>query len=154
MEWELLESFMTTVSWDLPIVVSRPSGKCFDLFLYRPSNFDSTYRYFLFSMYRSIAAISLITISTFLKLPNPLNAMQILWINIIMDGPPAQRWDIANNDELSLSRMQPWTQLWPLCGQCVELRTRHSGYKPWRGRCVQSKMVFHCNDFLHQFFEY
>ena len=40
---------------------------------------------------RSIAAISLITISTFLKLPNPLNAMQILWINIIMDGPPAQR---------------------------------------------------------------
>lgn len=43
--------------------------------------------YFIF---RSIAAISLITISTFLKLPNPLNAMQILWINIIMDGPPAQ----------------------------------------------------------------
>ena len=39
---------------------------------------------------RSIAAISLITFSTFLKLPNPLNAMQILWINIIMDGPPAQ----------------------------------------------------------------
>ena len=25
-----------------------------------------------------------------LGLPNPLNAMQILWINIIMDGPPAQ----------------------------------------------------------------
>ena len=23
-------------------------------------------------------------------MPNPLNAMQILWINIIMDGPPAQ----------------------------------------------------------------
>ena len=47
-----------------------------------------------FLMCRSIAAISLITISTFLKLPNPLNAMQILWINIIMDGPPAQRWGI------------------------------------------------------------
>ena len=30
-----------------------------------------------------------------MQLPNPLNAMQILWINIIMDGPPAQRyaWD-------------------------------------------------------------
>lgn len=25
--------------------------------------------------------------------PNPLNAMQILWINIIMDGPPAQRFE-------------------------------------------------------------
>lgn len=50
--------------------------------------------YKIFPMCRSIAAISLITISTFLKLPNPLNAMQILWINIIMDGPPAQRWGI------------------------------------------------------------
>jgi hypothetical protein len=38
----------------------------------------------------SIAALSLIAFSTVLKFPNPLNAMQILWINIIMDGPPAQ----------------------------------------------------------------
>uniref|UniRef100_A0A8B9ZH79 Calcium-transporting ATPase n=1 Tax=Anas platyrhynchos TaxID=8839 RepID=A0A8B9ZH79_ANAPL len=38
----------------------------------------------------SISALSLITLSTVLNLPNPLNAMQILWINIIMDGPPAQ----------------------------------------------------------------
>ena len=42
--------------------------------------------------FRSIAALSLITISTLMKFPNPLNAMQILWINIIMDGPPAQRF--------------------------------------------------------------
>lgn len=41
---------------------------------------------------RSISALSLITLSTVLNLPNPLNAMQILWINIIMDGPPAQRY--------------------------------------------------------------
>lgn len=39
---------------------------------------------------RSIAALSLIAISTLMHIPNPLNAMQILWINIIMDGPPAQ----------------------------------------------------------------
>lgn len=37
-----------------------------------------------------MAALSLVAISTCLSLPNPLNAMQILWINIIMDGPPAQ----------------------------------------------------------------
>eukprot|EP01137_Pigoraptor_chileana_P032354 Opistho-2@21593 len=43
-----------------------------------------------FQLSTSIAALSLITISTFLGYPNPLNAMQILWINIIMDGPPAQ----------------------------------------------------------------
>ena len=35
--------------------------------------------------------MSLITLSTVFHFPNPLNAMQILWINIIMDGPPAQR---------------------------------------------------------------
>ncbi|XP_041377017.1 calcium-transporting ATPase type 2C member 1-like [Gigantopelta aegis] len=43
-----------------------------------------------FQLSTSIAALSLIALSTMMKLPNPLNAMQILWINIIMDGPPAQ----------------------------------------------------------------
>lgn len=44
-----------------------------------------------FQLSTSIAALSLVAISTALGLPNPLNAMQILWINILMDGPPAQR---------------------------------------------------------------
>jgi len=43
-----------------------------------------------FEMTTSVAAISLIAIATLLGLPLPLNAIQILWINIIMDGPPAQ----------------------------------------------------------------
>lgn len=43
-----------------------------------------------FQLSTSIAALSLIAVSTLLHIPNPLNAMQILWINIIMDGPPAQ----------------------------------------------------------------
>ncbi|KAI4571962.1 hypothetical protein MJG53_014068 [Ovis ammon polii x Ovis aries] len=43
-----------------------------------------------FQLSTSISALSLITLSTVCNLPNPLNAMQILWINIIMDGPPAQ----------------------------------------------------------------
>uniref|UniRef100_A0A8C3PTL3 Calcium-transporting ATPase n=1 Tax=Calidris pygmaea TaxID=425635 RepID=A0A8C3PTL3_9CHAR len=50
-------------------------------------DFSTTLSYF-----GSISALSLITLSTVLNLPNPLNAMQILWINIIMDGPPAQRY--------------------------------------------------------------
>lgn len=45
-----------------------------------------------FQLSTSIAALSLIALSTLLGIPNPLNAMQILWINIIMDGPPAQRF--------------------------------------------------------------
>ena len=41
----------------------------------------------LFQLSTSIAALSLIAISTILNLEQkPLNPMQILWINIIMDG--------------------------------------------------------------------
>ncbi|KAK7593064.1 hypothetical protein V9T40_007816 [Parthenolecanium corni] len=43
-----------------------------------------------FQLSTSIAAMSLIALATVMGIPNPLNAMQILWINIIMDGPPAQ----------------------------------------------------------------
>lgn len=43
-----------------------------------------------FQLLTSIAALTLIAMATFFGLPNPLNAMQILWINILMDGPPAQ----------------------------------------------------------------
>jgi Ca2+-transporting ATPase len=43
-----------------------------------------------FQLSTSFAALTMATIATALGLPTPLNAMQILWINIIMDGPPAQ----------------------------------------------------------------
>ncbi|KAE9550846.1 hypothetical protein FO519_005950 [Halicephalobus sp. NKZ332] len=43
-----------------------------------------------FQLSTSVAALSLIALSTLFHFENPLNAMQILWINIIMDGPPAQ----------------------------------------------------------------
>lgn len=43
-----------------------------------------------FQLSTSVAALTLISISTVAGFPAPLNAMQILWINILMDGPPAQ----------------------------------------------------------------
>ncbi|OWZ07437.1 Calcium-translocating P-type ATPase [Phytophthora megakarya] len=43
-----------------------------------------------FQLSTSISALCLIAFSALFNLPSPLNAMQILWINIIMDGPPAQ----------------------------------------------------------------
>ncbi|XP_018573940.1 calcium-transporting ATPase type 2C member 1 isoform X1 [Anoplophora glabripennis] len=52
-----------------------------------------------FQLSTSIAALSLIALSTFLDMPNPLNAMQILWINIIMDGPPAQSLGVEPVEE-------------------------------------------------------
>lgn len=40
-----------------------------------------------FQLSTSFAALTMAGIATALGLPTPLNAMQILWINIIMDGP-------------------------------------------------------------------
>ncbi|SCU84975.1 LANO_0C02960g1_1 [Lachancea nothofagi CBS 11611] len=52
--------------------------------------FNNIQNFLSFQLSTSVAALSLVAISTAFKLPNPLNAMQILWINILMDGPPAQ----------------------------------------------------------------
>lgn len=52
-----------------------------------------------FQLSTSIAALSLISISTLMGTDNPLNPMQILWINIIMDGPPAQSLGVEPADK-------------------------------------------------------
>jgi Ca2+-transporting ATPase len=59
-----------------------------------------------FQMSTSIAALSLITLSTLMNAPNPLNPMQILWINIIMDGPPAQSLGVEPPDK-QIMRLPP-----------------------------------------------
>ena len=52
-----------------------------------------------FQLSTSIAALSLISVSTLMGTANPLNPMQILWINIIMDGPPAQSLGVEPADK-------------------------------------------------------
>lgn len=73
---------MILVDDDLATVLAAiEEGKCI---------FHNIRNFVRFQLSTSIAALSLVTLSTLLRLPNPLNAMQILWINILMDGPPAQ----------------------------------------------------------------
>ncbi|KAJ1999518.1 High affinity Ca2+/Mn2+ P-type ATPase-like protein [Coemansia thaxteri] len=52
--------------------------------------FGNIRNFVTFQLSTSVAALSLVALSTLLGLPQPLNAMQVLWINILMDGPPAQ----------------------------------------------------------------
>ncbi|XP_074028595.1 secretory Pathway Calcium atpase isoform X2 [Leptinotarsa decemlineata] len=52
-----------------------------------------------FQLSTSIAALLLVGLATMMDIPNPLNAMQILWINIIMDGPPAQSLGVEPVEE-------------------------------------------------------
>lgn len=77
-----------------------------------------------FQLSTSIAALSLITLSTIMKLPNPLNAMQILYINILMDGPPAQSLGVESVDQDVLKKpprdvKQPVLTLDLLCNTCI-----------------------------------
>lgn len=54
------------------------------------SIFYNIKNFLTFQLSTSVAALSLVAAANLFGFANPLNAMQILWINIIMDGPPAQ----------------------------------------------------------------
>jgi P-type Ca2+ transporter type 2C len=52
--------------------------------------FDNIRRFVRFQLSTNIGAIVTITSASIMGLPVPFNPIQVLWINIIMDGPPAQ----------------------------------------------------------------
>ncbi|KAJ3083650.1 High affinity Ca2+/Mn2+ P-type ATPase-like protein [Rhizoclosmatium hyalinum] len=54
------------------------------------SIFYNIQNFLRFQLSTSISALTLVAASTVLGFANPFNAMQILWINIICDGPVAQ----------------------------------------------------------------
>jgi len=54
------------------------------------SIFHNIQHFLAFQLSTAVSALALITLSTMFELSNPLNAMQILFINILMDGPPSQ----------------------------------------------------------------
>jgi Ca2+-transporting ATPase len=64
------------------------------------SIFHNIQNFLSFQLSTAAAALTLITLSTMFGLSNPLNAMQILFINILMDGasPPYwQPWSWSDN---------------------------------------------------------
>lgn len=52
--------------------------------------FDNIRRFVKFQVSTNVGAILTIVTASILNMPIPFNPIQILWINIIMDGPPAQ----------------------------------------------------------------
>jgi len=80
-----------------------------------------------FQLSTSIAALSLVIISTSLGLPHPLNAMQILWINIIMDGPPAQSLGVEPVDPDVMKR-PPRDQNAPFIDRPLIIRVLSSAF--------------------------
>lgn len=60
--------------------------------------FNNIQNFLTFQLSTSAASLSLVLLCTLLGYKSPLNAMQILWINIIMDGPPAQSLGVERVD--------------------------------------------------------
>lgn len=74
-----------------------------------------------FQLSTSFAALAMSCLATVLGLPTPLNAMEILWINIIMDGPPAQSLGVEPVDERVL-RAKPRKADDPIVTRALLLR--------------------------------
>ncbi|KAH8884427.1 calcium-transporting P-type ATPase [Thozetella sp. PMI_491] len=66
--------------------------------------FNNIQNFLTFQLSTSAAGLSLVLICTCLGFRSPLNAMQILWINIIMDGPPAQSLGVEAVDKDVMNR--------------------------------------------------
>jgi Ca2+-transporting ATPase len=68
------------------------------------SIFFNIKNFLTFQLSTSVAALSLVALNNLLGRPNPLNPMQILWINIIMDGPLAQSLGVEAVDPAIMQR--------------------------------------------------
>ncbi|KAF8840364.1 calcium-transporting P [Paxillus ammoniavirescens] len=68
------------------------------------SIFHNIQNFLSFQLSTAAAALSLITLSTLFGYSNPLNAMQILFINILMDGPPSQSLGVDPVDPAVMRR--------------------------------------------------
>ncbi|EJT97022.1 calcium-transporting P [Dacryopinax primogenitus] len=68
------------------------------------SIFHNIQNFLTFQLSTAVAALTLITLSTTFHLANPLNAMQILFINILMDGPPSQSLGVDPVDKAVMKK--------------------------------------------------
>jgi P-type Ca2+ transporter type 2C len=66
--------------------------------------FDNIKRFVKFQLSTNIGAILTITSASLMSLPIPFNPIQILWINIIMDGPPAQSLGVEPSEANVMER--------------------------------------------------
>lgn len=66
--------------------------------------FNNIQSFLAFQLSTSVAALSVVALANLFGLPSPLNAMQVLWINILMDGPPAQSLGVEPVDPAVMSK--------------------------------------------------
>ncbi|KAJ3288716.1 High affinity Ca2+/Mn2+ P-type ATPase-like protein [Borealophlyctis nickersoniae] len=89
------------------------------------SIFYNIQNFLRFQLSTSVAALTLIAVATFFGLHNPLNPMQILWINIICDGPVAQSLGVEAVDP-NVMRQPPRRQNEPIVTRELVMRVLSS----------------------------
>ncbi|TFY62452.1 hypothetical protein EVG20_g6703 [Dentipellis fragilis] len=89
------------------------------------SIFHNIQNFLSFQLSTAAAALTLITLSTLFGLSNPLNAMQILFINILMDGPPSQSLGVDPVDR-DVMRKPPRKKDEPIISQRILQRVMFS----------------------------
>lgn len=68
--------------------------------------FKNLQRFIIFQLSVNISALLFITVSAIMGRPTPFNTLQLLWINVIMDGPPAITLGLYK-DGTDLMRQKP-----------------------------------------------
>ena len=63
-------------------------------------------RFILFQLSVNLSALLLVSITAFMGIETPFNTLQLLWINIIMDGPPAITLGLENASD-NLMNLKP-----------------------------------------------
>lgn len=63
-------------------------------------------RFILFQLSVNVSALLFITVTAIAGFPSPFNTLQLLWINVIMDGPPALTLGLGGTDK-GLMKLPP-----------------------------------------------
>ncbi|WP_407374521.1 calcium-translocating P-type ATPase, PMCA-type [Methanobrevibacter sp.] len=66
--------------------------------------YDNIKRFVKFQVSTNVGAILTIVGTSLLSMPLPFNPVQLLWLNIVMDGPPAQTLGMEGEEENVMSR--------------------------------------------------
>ncbi|MGC9517205.1 MAG: calcium-translocating P-type ATPase, PMCA-type [Methanomicrobiales archaeon] len=75
--------------------------------------FDNIRRFVKFQLSTNVGAILTIVSASILNFPIPFNPIQILWINIIMDGPPAQSLGVEPPEKDIMERLPEKEDIMP-----------------------------------------
>jgi Ca2+-transporting ATPase len=88
------------------ILVDENIGTILDATEEGKNIFFNIKNFLVFQLTTSCGALLMVAFATILGLETPLNPMQILWINIICDGPVAQSLGVEPRDP-NLSKLPP-----------------------------------------------